>query len=128
MLQSAGGASKGGFHSGSSKKWLGTLEPLTEFETAIAMQNNAFATGAGLISILTIALIACAIMLLPMIFYLLTLQKAFSRCSPENRAMAPGMVWLMLIPLFNLVWHFIVVTNLSKTLGTEFQRRGITEE
>ncbi len=62
------------------------------------------------------------------ILYLLSLQKAFERCAPENRAMPAGQVWLLLIPLFNLVWNFIVVTNLAKTLGAEFRRRGISAE
>ena len=78
--------------------------------------------------ILTAVLILMAIMLVPKIFYLLTLQKALNRCSPESRAMNPGMVWLMLIPFFNLVWHFIIVLNLAKSLGAEFQKRGIPEE
>ena len=42
--------------------------------------------------------------------------------------MAPGMVWLMLIPLFNIVWHFLVVTNVAKSLAAEFQGRGMSEE
>ena len=67
-------------------------------------------------------------MLVPMIFYLLTLQKALNRCSPECRAMNPGMVWLMLIPLFNMVWHFFIVMNMAKSLGCEFQKRGIAED
>ena len=29
----------------------------------------------------------------------------------------PGMVWLMFIPLFNVVWHFIIVLNMAKSLG-----------
>ena len=78
--------------------------------------------------ILTAVLIIFAIMIVPTIFYLLTLQKALNRCSPENRAMNPPMVWLMLIPLFNLVWQFIVVLNLAKSLGAEFQKRGIPED
>ena len=73
-------------------------------------------------------LVVLAILLIPAIFYALTLQKALNRCSPENRAMAPGMVWLLFIPLFNLVWHFFVVLNLAKSLGAEFQKRGIAEE
>lgn len=77
---------------------------------------------------LGIAFIACAVLLVPMIFYLLTLQKALNRCSPESRAMQPGMVWLMLIPLFNLVWQFFVVINMAKSLGAEFQKRGIAED
>ncbi|MGA2660599.1 MAG: hypothetical protein ABSH34_24185 [Verrucomicrobiota bacterium] len=96
------------------------------------MQNNPFATGAGQSAIfgtlLIVVLIACVIMLLPAIFYMLTLQKALDRCSPENQAMAPGLVWLLLIPLFNLVWHFIVVLNLAKSLGAQFQESGISEE
>ena len=36
--------------------------------------------------------------------------------------MNPGMVWLMLIPVFNIVWHFIIVLNMAKSLG-----RGIPE-
>ena len=90
--------------------------------------NHPLAAGAGAAGILIVALIVFAVMLLPAIFYLLALQKALNRCSPENRAMAPGMVWLMLIPLFNIVWHFFVVINMAKSLGAEFQKRGIAEE
>ncbi|MEO7142533.1 MAG: hypothetical protein ABI165_03430 [Bryobacteraceae bacterium] len=50
------------------------------------------------------------------IFYLAGLQGAVARCSPESRTMRPGMLWLMLIPVFNLVWQFVVVTNMSKGL------------
>ncbi len=32
-------------------------------------------------------------------------------------------MWLLLIPLVNLVWHFFVVLNMAKSLGTEFQKR-----
>ena len=42
--------------------------------------------------------------------------------------MNPGMVWLMFIPLFNLVWQFLMVLNIAKSLGAEFQQRGIPEE
>jgi hypothetical protein len=77
---------------------------------------------------LLIGLVAFAILLIPTIFYLLTLQKAFNRCSPENRAMNPVLVWLMLIPLFNMIWHFMIVLNMSKSLAAEFQKRGLTEE
>lgn len=73
-------------------------------------------------------LVFLVIILIPAIFYCLTLQKALNRCAPENRAMAPGMVWLLFIPLFNLVWHFFVVINMAKSLGAEFQKRGIAEE
>jgi hypothetical protein len=90
--------------------------------------SHPLANGAVAAGMFGVFLIAFAVMLIPAIFYLLTLQKAFNRCAPENRAMAPALVWLMLIPLFNLVWHFFVVINLAKSLGAEFQKRGIAEE
>jgi hypothetical protein len=81
-----------------------------------------------LFALLPLVFIVCAILLVPTIFYLLTLQKALNRCSPECRAMNPGLVWLMLIPLFNIVWHFFIVLNMAKSLSCEFQKRGIAED
>ena len=89
---------------------------------------NTAAEGAKMIGVLVGGLVFLGIMLVPAIFYLLTLQKALTRCSPESRAMQPGMVWLMFIPLFNMVWHFLVVINVAKSLDAEFQKRGMQEE
>jgi hypothetical protein len=63
--------------------------------------------------------------LLVMIFYLLSLQKALEACSPQNRKMPPGQVWLQLIPLVNIVWQFINVTNVSTSLKMEYEMLGI---
>lgn len=57
------------------------------------------------------------------IFYCLTLSRALTKCAPSSRTMEPGMVWLLLIPLVNLIWHFFVVIALAKTLGNEFRAR-----
>jgi hypothetical protein len=59
------------------------------------------------------------------IFYIVTLQKTLERCSPASRTMSPGKVWLLLIPLFNIVWHFIIVVNITKSVHNEFERRGL---
>jgi hypothetical protein len=106
----------------------GYADQQPKIERTTTMENSSFATGASLAGIFIGMLIACAILLIPLIFYLLTLQRALNRCSPENRAMSPGMVWLMFIPLFNIVWHFFVVINIAKSLGAEFQKRGMVEE
>ena len=63
--------------------------------------------------------------LIPGIFYIITLQNALAKCPPGVRTMEPGMVWLMLIPLFHLIWQFFVVMALGQSLGNEFRRRGI---
>ena len=72
--------------------------------------------------------IMLAALLLPFIFYMLTLQKALSRCAPSSRVMDPGLVWLDVIPIFSLVWRFFIVINVAASLHNEFVRRGITQE
>ena len=63
--------------------------------------------------------------LIPAILYLLTLQNALSKCAPVSRAMQPGLVWLLLVPFFNMIWNFFVVMNIAKSLANEYARRGI---
>jgi hypothetical protein len=92
------------------------------------LNHPAFTNGMGLAAMAMTGLIVFAIFLIPFIFYLLTLQKALNNCAPENRAMQPVMIWLLLIPCFSLIWHFFVVINLSKSLAAEFRARGIAEE
>ncbi|WP_257311064.1 hypothetical protein [Geothrix fuzhouensis] len=68
--------------------------------------------GGCLIFILLGAAIGIAIA----IFYILTMQKALNLAGERHQKMNPSMVWLMLIPLFNLVWHFFVVKNVSDSI------------
>jgi H+/Cl- antiporter ClcA len=74
---------------------------------------------------LIVVLFVLGVLLIPAIFYLLTLQNALSKCAPTSRTMEPGMVWLLLIPLLNLIWNFIVVTSMARSLANEYARRGI---
>ena len=64
--------------------------------------NAALAHGIGAALVIG-GLIGLAVGLAVGIFYILSLQKALNRCAPENRAMEPGMVWLLLIPCVFLV-------------------------
>ena len=63
--------------------------------------------------------------LIALVLFLLALQQMLKKCAPDSRTMEPGKVWLMLIPGFGLVWQFIVVMNIEKSLGSEFARLGI---
>lgn len=71
-----------------------------------------------------VVLIAVAILLVPAILYLITLQNTLKAISPENRKMEPGMVWLLLIPLFNIVWNFIVVNRMADSIQAELRKKG----
>ena len=55
----------------------------------------------------------------PFIFFLITLQKTMNIISVENRKMPPSNVWLMLIPLFNIVWQFIMVSKIAESVTEE---------
>jgi hypothetical protein len=61
------------------------------------------------------------------ILYLLTLRKALARCADQSREASPNSVWLMLIPIFQLGYHFVLVRQVSKSLGNELTRRGIAK-
>jgi hypothetical protein len=63
--------------------------------------------------------------LLPQLFYLATLQNTLKLISPHNRKMNPGQVWLILIPLYGIFWHFMVVGMIADSLNAEFDERKI---
>ena len=77
---------------------------------------------------LVVIFIVFAIWLLIQILYLLNLHKTLEEVSPHNRKMDPGMVWLFLIPLFGMIWHFIIVEKIANSLKDEFAERGIPVE
>jgi len=81
---------------------------------------------AAMVGVIALAvIIGIAIGLIPVILYLLTLQRTLNEVSPENQKMPPGQVWLILIPLFGLVWSFIMVNRIADSLKAEFASRGI---
>jgi len=59
------------------------------------------------------------------IVYIAYLSGVLKKCSPQSRTMQPGMVWLLLIPLVNLVWNFMVVNALADSLANEFRLRNM---
>lgn len=78
--------------------------------------------GGGELAILFIPLL---LFIIPMIFYLLTLQSTLQEISPENRKMEPGQVWLVFVPFFGIVWQFIIINRLADSLKLEFSKRNI---
>lgn len=75
--------------------------------------------------ILVLFFVFSVFFLIPTIFYILTLQQSLNKCAAASRTMDPGMVWLLLVPFFNLIWNFFVVMGVAKSLGNEYVRRGI---
>lgn len=77
------------------------------------------------VATLLIVLVVLVLMLIPTIFYFISLQKALEAVSEENRMMPPGQVWLSLIPLFNFIWMFFVVSKIAESFKLECHKLDI---
>lgn len=62
------------------------------------------------------------------IVYFLTLQNTLKAIRPINRKMEPGQVWLGLIPLFGLVWHFIIIRKIADSIYAELTSRQLPSD
>ncbi|SEN23720.1 hypothetical protein SAMN05216436_11386 [bacterium A37T11] len=62
------------------------------------------------------------------VFYANTVRKVIRLIAPENRFLKPDQVWLLVIPLFNIYWNFVVARRLADSLTNEFFDRKIAEE
>lgn len=58
------------------------------------------------------------------VLYLKNLQDTLKECDVKNQQVPPGNVWLMFIPLFNLIYPFILYPKISESLKREFESRG----
>jgi drug/metabolite transporter (DMT)-like permease len=76
---------------------------------------------AALIFVVVFILVAA----FPLVFYLLTLQGLFREISIENRKMPPEQVWLSLIPIFGIIWQYVIVSRMTTSLRLEFDKRNI---
>lgn len=64
-------------------------------------------------------IILLAAFLIPAILFLLTQQNTLKVIRPENRSLAPGLVWLQLIPLLGQIWQFIVISRIASSIQRE---------
>lgn len=58
---------------------------------------------------------------------LFLLFSCFKRIPAQHRQMEPWQVWLLLIPLFNIVWVFFVFPKLGKSYQGYFAEQGRTD-
>ena len=89
------------------------------------MDSSDFLAGVGGV-FLSIMLIVLLGMIVAGIMYLVTLRNAMNAVSPELRRTHPDNAFLLLIPLFNLVYYFIFIGHLADSLGDEMRRSNMT--
>ncbi len=93
----------------------------------LAAQNNDAVNAAVAASVVLVAVIVGLVALAVAIFVIYLLYSCYARLPQEYQPMAPGLVWLLLIPLFNIVWQFFVVLRLSKAYQTYFAAQNRTD-
>lgn len=62
------------------------------------------------------------------VFYLLNLQNLLKQITPANRQVEPSNVWLMFIPLFNIIYPFILYPKITDSVKLEMESRGMAEQ
>ena len=84
----------------------------------------AFEAAAGIVIVIAVlfmvAMVAVGIAVLVLIY------MAANRIPPHHRKMDPGLVFLLLIPLFGMVWYFFVVLRISEGFRSYFNEQGRT--
>jgi hypothetical protein len=78
-------------------------------------------------AIVIVGVIGVIIGLAITIALILALASCFKRIPPQYRLMEPGMVWLLLIPCFNIVWIFFVYLRLPLSYQNYFRAHGRTD-
>ncbi|UCG16339.1 MAG: hypothetical protein JSV19_13695 [Phycisphaerales bacterium] len=54
-------------------------------------------------------------------------SNCFQSVPQEYRQQSPGMVWLLMIPLFNVVWNFFVYPKLAQSFKAYFDANGVQD-
>ncbi len=74
--------------------------------------------------IVLVMLVFIVVVLLVFILFLLNLKRMLNQVNPDNRMVAPANVFLMLIPIFSLVYGFILFPKISESIRKEYESRG----
>ena len=68
-----------------------------------------------------------AVYLLVYVFFCITFTRAMSQVSPTNRRIAPGLIWLTLIPWLGTIWMIFMTIFAAESFANEQRSRGATD-
>ena len=94
----------------------------------LAQQNAEAAEAAGIIAmIFAILLFTIVISFAISILICLLIYLPYKDVPAEHQKMAPGLVFLLLIPFFNIIWNFIVFLRIPESFQSYFASQGRTD-
>jgi hypothetical protein len=75
----------------------------------------------GILLLIWLGFLALGLIIQVVVCWLL--MNCFAAIPKEHRKMEPARVWLLLIPLFNLVWNFFVYAQLADSYRSYFDSK-----
>lgn len=93
----------------------------------MAYYGGAAAAGGAFLTILSLVFMALVISFAISVFICYLLWNAQKQVPARFRKVEPNMIWLLLIPLFNLVWNFFVIPKISDSYKAYFDSVGRTD-
>lgn len=93
--------------------------PQLQWNEAIEKLGWPLIIGGGLLGLLVGLAIAAFICWL--------LYNDYAALPAEHRKLSPGLVWLLLIPCFSVIWNFFVFPGLAKSYQSYFAAKGVTD-
>ena len=88
---------------------------------AAAAAAGFLALGLGILLIFLLVILAIAIVISWLIY------SVQVQVPPEHRKIAPGLIWLLIIPFFNVIWNFFVFLQVPDSLKSYFDAQGRTD-
>jgi hypothetical protein len=73
---------------------------------------------------IALILLILGVLIVPTVLFLRTLRTAL-HLTREHHGRSPNIVWVMLIPVLNVLWGFYLVNVVSNSLNAQLTRRGI---
>lgn len=84
-------------------------------------------TGAEIAAVIVVLVISLIISFAVAIVICTLLYMTQSRLPHEHRKISAGSVWLLLIPLFSLIWNFFVFQRIPESYKSYFDEQGRTD-
>lgn len=81
----------------------------------------------GLIEILSLLIVLGGFLVLFVLFYK-NIQDLMYEIAPHNRQVPPTNIWLMFIPLFNIVYGFIIYPKVCDSVRLELEERAQVQQ
>ena len=101
-------------------------QEMPDFSTELDAAGGA-AGGAVVAGLMMLALIPVLIVLAIAVVVAFLLYSCLDRVPAQHRKMEPWQAWLMLIPIFNIVWAFFLFPKMAKSYQGYFAEQGRTD-